>query len=45
MKNDTRFDGYKSYIMSDVVKFMEAQGARVVPIVWGEDESVTKDKL
>ena len=39
------YAGYKSYIMSSYVKYMEAQGARVVPIVWGEDDSVTLDLL
>jgi gamma-glutamyl hydrolase len=45
MQKDPKFEGYKSYIMSSYVKYMEAQGARVVPVVWGEPEDVTKDKL
>lgn len=45
MQADEKFKGYKSYIMSAYVKFMEAQGARVVPLIWGEDEAVTKEKL
>ena len=43
--NDPRFDGYDSYIMAAYVKFMEAAGARVVPLVWNEPEEVTMDKL
>ena len=42
MKTDPAFAGYTSYIMSSYVKYIEAQGARVVPIVWGEDDLVTK---
>ena len=45
MKADPRFAGYASYVMSDVVKFMEAQGARVVPVVRGETDEVTKELL
>ena len=45
MKNDTRFDDYTSYIMSDVVKFMEGQGARVVPLVYGTPNETTLEIL
>jgi len=43
--NDPRFEGYDSYIMAAYVKFMEAAGARVVPLVWNEPEEVTMNKL
>jgi gamma-glutamyl hydrolase len=39
------FDGYTSYIMSSYVKYMEAAGARVVPIIYGEPMEVTLDKV
>ena len=42
---DPRFDGYDSYIMAAYVKFVEAAGARVVPILYNEPTSVTLDKL
>ena len=42
---DSRFDGYDSYLMAAYVKFVEAAGARVVPLIWGEPEEVTIDKL
>ena len=45
MKKDSRFENYTSYIMSSYVKYMEAQGARVVPIVWGEDKELTLTKV
>ena len=45
MQNDTRFANYTSYMMSSYVKFIEAQGARVVPIIYGEPKNVTLDKL
>jgi len=31
--------------MAAYVKFVEAAGARVVPLIWGEPEEVTLDKL
>lgn len=34
-----------SYIMAAYVKFMEAAGARVVPLIWNEDWSITEEKL
>jgi len=45
MKNDTRFKDYKTYIMKSYVTWVEALGARVIPLVNGEPESVTLDKL
>lgn len=45
MHNDTRFNDYSSYIMSTFVTFMESAGARVIPLVRGEPENVTLDKL
>ena len=45
MINDTRFINYKSYIMKSYVDFVEAAGARVVPLVVGEPEEVTLEKL
>ena len=45
MKNDTRFDGYKTYIMKSYVDWVEAVGARVIPLVNGEDKNVTEEKL
>ena len=45
MKTDPKFEGKKSYIMSAYVKYMESGGARVVPIIWGEPENVTLDKI
>ena len=45
MKSDPRFEGYTSYIMSDVVKYMEAQGARAVPLLVTESPETIKEKL
>jgi len=45
MADDPRFDGYSSYIMLDYVRFVEANGARIVPIINGEDEDVIREKL
>lgn len=45
MVNDLRFVGTDSYIMAAYVKFMEAAGARVVPLIWNEDWSITLSKL
>ena len=40
---DPRFDNHTSYIMASYVKFLEAAGARVVPILWNEpEESILK---
>ena len=45
MIGDPRFEGTDSYMMAAYVKFMEAAGARVVPLIWNEPEDVTMDKL
>ena len=45
MHKDARFSNYTSYMMSDYVRYMEAQGARVIPIINGEPKNVTLDKL
>ena len=45
MHNDTRFDGYKYYIMQSYVDWVEAVGARVVPLIQGDLEEVTLEKL
>jgi gamma-glutamyl hydrolase len=45
MKNDTRFDNYTTYIMKSYVDWVEAVGARVIPLINGEDQNVTLDKL
>lgn len=42
---DPMYEGYSAYMMEAYVTFMEAAGARVVPLVIGEDEQVTLDKL
>ena len=33
MHNDTRFDNYKYYIMQSYVDWLQAWGARVVPLI------------
>jgi gamma-glutamyl-gamma-aminobutyrate hydrolase PuuD len=45
MVDDPRFKGYRSYIMTSYVDFLQSAGARIVPLVLYEDEAVTKDKL
>eukprot|EP00355_Strombidium_rassoulzadegani_P000610 CAMPEP_0168612848 /NCGR_PEP_ID=MMETSP0449_2-20121227/3135_1 /TAXON_ID=1082188 /ORGANISM="Strombidium rassoulzadegani, Strain ras09" /LENGTH=247 /DNA_ID=CAMNT_0008653439 /DNA_START=217 /DNA_END=960 /DNA_ORIENTATION=+ len=45
MQTDTRFEGYKSYIMSSYVKYMESFGAEVVPIIVGETDDAVLEKL
>jgi gamma-glutamyl hydrolase len=45
MIGDPRFEGTDSYMMAAYVKFMEAAGARVVPLIWNEPEDVTMEKL
>ena len=44
-KEDPRFDGKSSYIMSAYVRFMESSGARVVPIIYDEPFDSIKEKL
>ena len=38
--NDPRFEGTDSYILAAYVKFMEAAGARVIPLIVNEPEEV-----
>ena len=45
MVTDPQYAGYSSYIMSAYVKYIEAQGARVVPITTSESIEQIKDKL
>ena len=45
LKKDPRLKDKTSYIMAAYVDFMKSAGARVVTIIWGEDESVTDDLL
>jgi len=45
MEEDPHFKGKTSYIMSDYVKYIEAQGARVVPILYDESDETTLDKI
>jgi len=39
------YEGYTTYVMDKYIRFMETSGARVIPLLTGEDESVTLDKL
>jgi len=43
--NDPRFEGTDSYILAAYVKFMEAAGARVIPLIVNEPEEVMMEKL
>jgi len=43
--NSSDFEGVTSYIMTDYIKYIEAQGARVVPLIYGESKQVTSDKV
>jgi gamma-glutamyl-gamma-aminobutyrate hydrolase PuuD len=45
MKNDTRFKDYNTYIMKSYVTWLEANGARVIPLINGEPETLTTYKL
>jgi gamma-glutamyl hydrolase len=45
MLDDARFANYKTYIMKSYVDSVEAAGARVVPLINGEPEDVTIEKL
>ena len=42
---DERFLSTDSYMMAAYVKYLEQAGARVVPLIMGEPEEVTMDKL
>jgi len=43
--DDPRFEGYSTYIMAAYVDFLQGSGARVVPLILGEDWDVTLDKI
>lgn len=43
--DDPRFAGYETYMMAAYVKFLEAAGARVVPLILNDSIEVTLDKL
>ena len=45
MQADERFSDYKYYIMSSYVKYIEASGARIVPIIYDETKESIDDKL
>lgn len=45
LKDDPRFAGKTTYLMQAYVDFMEAAGARVIPILSDEDQATTDDKL
>ena len=45
MRNDSRFDNYTSYIMMSYANYVQASGARVVPLILDEEESMIDDKL
>lgn len=45
MKADPRFANYTYYVMSSFVKFLQAAGARIVPLVPNMSEDDTMDKL
>lgn len=45
MNDDPRFKDYKYYIMQSYVDWLQAAGARVVPLIQGDLQNVTMDKL
>ena len=45
MTDDSRFNGYNSYIMTSYVKFMESAGARVIPLIVNEPANIVLEKL
>lgn len=45
MNDDPRFADYKYYIMQSYVDWLQAAGARVVPLIQGDLQNVTMDKL
>lgn len=45
MKPDPRFAGYRSYIWDTYVHYIEASGARVVPIIYNETTEAILDKV
>jgi gamma-glutamyl hydrolase len=45
MKEDPAFEGKDSYMMAAYARFMEAAGARVVPLIMGEPLETTLEKM
>ena len=45
MLDDPRLENYDTYIMAAYVKYIEASGARVVPLIEGENKEDTLFKL
>lgn len=45
LQEDPRFEGLSTYVMSAYVNYLEAFGARVVPIISGESDQETMGKL
>ena len=45
LKKDPRFDGKETYIMQAYIEWLESAGARVVPLIMTDEQSVTDDKL
>ena len=45
LKKDPRFADKDTYVMQAYIEWLESAGARVVPIIMGDDQSVTDDKL
>jgi gamma-glutamyl hydrolase len=45
LRDDARFEGYNYYVMSSFVKFLEAAGARLVPLVPSMSKEETLEKL
>ena len=45
LKSDPRFAGKSTYIMQAYVTFMESAGARVIPFLSTDEDSVTDEKL
>ena len=45
MRGDERFQGQHSYIADSYVKFLESEGARIIPLVMDEERKVTDEKL
>ena len=45
MKSDPRFEGKTSYIMHAYIDWAESAGARVVPLIMTDENSVTDEKL
>ena len=45
MREDDRFQDQHSYIADSYVRFLESEGARVIPLVMDEERKVTDEKL